>query len=57
MLWTDDVQREVVNASLNHVLFWITHPDNFSLMQVLVVYGFLEGRNRGVKPNGDVPWL
>lgn len=65
LLWGTDVEVEVINASLNHILFNLSHPNHSVVMQVLAVYGFPEAQHkvrtweliRRMKPPDLVPWL
>ncbi|XP_057426426.1 uncharacterized protein LOC130719838 [Lotus japonicus] len=65
LLWREEIQIGVIHASLNHILFNITHPVTSDVMQIMAVYGFPEERFkartwdlvRRAKPPHPMPWL
>lgn len=65
LLWSADVEIEVINFSINHILFWINPSIPNERMQVLAIYGYPEERRKKdtwaliacLKPRDDIPWL
>ncbi|XP_057416239.1 uncharacterized protein LOC130710871 [Lotus japonicus] len=66
LMWSSEVEVDILSASLNHIAFSLVHPDHHDPMHMLAVYGFPEEQNKvrtwqlvkSICPQGrDVPWL